>query len=130
MNLSVISIPQNALSYNLSDIALTRSEALVKQGRLVSHIFTDQSGVTFRLTFFVTVVNGEVKGKLVSAERVSGGPTSRISRKMSESNFCLPISCPKVVADTAYIPAYALVVSPYTELFFFTSQPTRAPSFK
>jgi hypothetical protein len=95
-------------------------------GRLISRIFTDQNGRTFRLTFFVAVVNGELKGSLVSAQ-----PLSKNENITGQGTvLCLPISCPKVVAETPFVSAYAPVVSPFSELFFFTSQPTRAPSGK
>ena len=90
-------------------------------GRFVEKIFTDQNGQQFKLVFFVALVNGEVKGTLVSARPCGNNVCS------TETVF-LPISIPKVEADTEYIPAYVPVISPFNELFFFTSQPTRAPS--
>ena len=108
---TAVDFPQNAL----------------QSGQLISRVFTDQNGQSFRLTFFVTFVNGEVKGRLVSAQPISAQNKNRCRQG---SVLCLPVACPKVVAETPFMPAYALVVSPFTELFFFTSQPTRAPSYK
>ncbi len=101
----------------------------LQHGQFVSRIFTDVSGLQFRLTFFVTVVDGEARGHLISAQPISTPARLRLSGSCSTSStFCLPIACPKNETETAYIPAYTPVVSPFTELFFFTSQPTRAPS--
>lgn len=102
-----------------------------QHGQFLSRIFTDLSGQQFRLTFFVTIVNGEPRGHLVSAQPISTPAHLRLSGSCASSQgFCLPIACPKNEVETAYIPSYTPIVSPYTELFFFTSQPTRAPSYK
>lgn len=111
----------------------------LQHGQFLSRIFTDQAGQQFRLTFFVTIVAGEPRGHLVSAQpistaahlRLSGSCTSSTgSNNSGEQIFCLPVACPKNEIKTIYIPAYAPIISPFTELFFFTSQPTRAPSYK
>ena len=91
-------------------------------GRFIEKIFTDQNGQQFKLVFFVALVNGEVKGTLVSAR-----PISKASFN-TQDIACLPISIPKNDVVTEYIHAHVPVVSPFTELFFFTSQPTRAPN--
>ncbi|MFA6294956.1 MAG: hypothetical protein WC666_00840 [Candidatus Paceibacterota bacterium] len=105
--------------------------ALAEQGpQFVSRIFTDPAGRQFRLTFLVAVVDGEVKGRLVSAEPVSyiaAGANDQVP--ISNDQFCLPIFCDENKPDTKYIPAFAPVVSPYFSLeFLINSQPTRAPS--
>jgi hypothetical protein len=101
-----------------------------QNGQLVSRIFTDCTGKQFRLTFWVSVVDGEVRGSLVSAHPVTYS-YARISGEVMEGTFCLPVSIPKVEASTPYIPAYAPFVSPYFSLdFLITSQPTRAPSHR
>lgn len=103
-------------------------------GQFLSRIFTDASGRQFRLTFFVTIVDGEARGHLVSAQPISTSSYLRLSGRCASSNpkgqiFCLPIACPKKEIETSYIPAYAPVVSPYFSLeFLINSQPTRAPS--
>lgn len=97
--------------------------------QFLSRVFTDASGRQFRLTFLVAVVNGELKGRLVSAEPVS--PTARLTGDVSDPTLCLPISCAQEEKSTEYVPAYAPVVSPFFSQFEFLihSQPTRAPSF-
>jgi hypothetical protein len=92
-------------------------------GRFIEKLFTDQNSQQFKLTFFVVLVNGEVKGKLISAQ-----PMGKASSVGSEQVLYLPISLSVNETVTEYIPEYVPVVSPYNELFFFTSQPTRAPS--
>jgi hypothetical protein len=89
----------------------------------VEQIFTDQSGRQLRLVFLVSFVDGKLKGQLVSAEPLSS------HFKSAETPLCLPISCPQNDTVTEYISSVAPIVSPYNELFFFTSQPTRAPSY-
>ena len=96
-------------------------------GRFVEKIFTDQAGQQFKLVFFVALVNGEVKGTLVSAQPMQR--RSGLGGQASAEVLYLPISVPQNDVVTEYIPAYVPVISPYNELFFFTSQPTRAPSF-
>lgn len=100
--------------------------------QFIEKIFTDQLGQQFRLVFLVTNVDGEMKGRLVSAELVSkkagllnGVENFNISY---EAPVCLPIICEKVEADTTYISSCKKILSPFNELFFFMSQPTRAPS--
>jgi len=108
------------------------------RSQFLSRIFTDQSGQQFRMTFFVAVVDGEIKGRLVSVQPltksesqgfISAGAAGHTGGFNPEI-LCLPITCAKTTPDTAYTPAFTPVVSPYTELFFFTSQPTRAPSIR
>lgn len=111
----------------------------LQHGQFLSRIFTDAAGRQFRLTFFVTIVDGEARGHLVSAEpmkrdgrastllRLSGSCATTAGS--SNGVFCLPIACPQKELESVYIPAYTPIVSPYTDLYFFTSQPTRAPNF-
>ena len=93
------------------------------QPRFIEKVFTDQAGRKFRCVFLVALVGGELKGRLVSAELISQSFAS------AEPIPCLPFTCPKNETETVYVAPAAPVVSPYNELFFFTSQPTRAPSF-
>ncbi|MEK7609568.1 MAG: hypothetical protein AAB470_00410 [Patescibacteria group bacterium] len=114
------------------------NQTALQHGQFLSRIFTDQSGQQFCLIFFVTIVVGEAHGHLVSAQpmkregqtftslRLSGSCAS--SNSSSGQIFCLPIACPKREVETIYIPAYTPIISPFTELYFFMSQPTRAPS--
>ena len=100
-------------------------------GRFIEKLFIDQNGQQFKLTFFVALVNGEVKGKLISAQPVSRrSDLSSVRGGSTSGAVYLPISLSVNETITEYIPGYVPFVSPYSELFFFTSQPTRAPSGK
>lgn len=93
--------------------------------QFISRNFTDCNGRQFRLTFLVAIVNGELKGRLVSAEPIG----SQLSLEGRSGSFCLPISCAEKKITTEYVPAYVPVASPYFSLeFLINSQPTRAPS--
>lgn len=116
----------NHLRKHFSDSTQTLA---LQHGQFLSRIFTDLSGQQFRLTFFVTIVAGEPRGHLVSAQPISTASHLRLAGSCASSEgFCLPSACSKNEIETIYTPAYAPIVSPYTELYFFTSQPTRAPS--
>ena len=99
--------------------------------QFLSKIFTDASGRQFRLTFFVAMVDGELKGHLVSAEFLQKTSAAALPGEVSIfSNLCLPESCHNKIPETLYAPAFAPVVSPFfSQLeFLIHSQPTRAPS--
>jgi hypothetical protein len=122
----------------MKSMVTTQSQANISSfgstPQFVSRIFTDLSGRQFRMTFLVAVVNGELKGQLVSVQPISVSHLQLTGETLNdlqtrEGIVCLPIYCPKKKAETAYVPGFTPVISPYTELFFFTSQPTRAPSF-
>ena len=102
------------------------------QPYFLSKIATDFSGRQFRLTFLVAVVDGEMRGRLISVEPVVQTVTNRqIAGTVCEySNFTLPIFCTQNKPNTQYIPAFVPIVSPYFSLdFLINSQPTRAPAF-
>ncbi len=89
----------------------------------IEQIFTDQSGRQFKLVFLVSLVEGKLKGQLVSAQPLSP------KVKSATTPICLPISCEVKKTVTEYIASFAPVVSPYNQLeFLIHSQPTRAPS--
>ncbi len=96
--------------------------------QLLERVFTDQSGRQFRMVFLVAIVNGEVKGRLVSAQPISN--TSReLNGQVSSGTICLPIECTEQKGDTLYTTDFTQTISPYFSLnFLMTSQPTRAPS--
>ncbi|MEK7501562.1 MAG: hypothetical protein AAB629_01410 [Patescibacteria group bacterium] len=102
------------------------------QSRFVQKILTSASGKRFRVLFLVTLVNGEVKAQIVSAQSIMSAlsfPRTRESSVLPKNKIlCLPFYSAKAKHNTEYIPSNAPEVSPYAELYFFTSQPTRAPS--
>ncbi len=98
------------------------------QPRFIRKNFTDASGRQFRLTFLVALVDGEMKGRLVSAEPIA---FAQLDGEVSDGSFYLPIAIPQNEASTEYVPAFTPVASPYFSLdFLIHSQPTRAPSCK
>lgn len=95
--------------------------------RLVTRVMSDRTGRKFRLTFAVGLVNGEVKAQLISAEPIlelSGSCQVQASKML-----CLPCMNQHEVIEAVSFKATS-VPSPYIELYFFTSQPTRAPSHR
>ena len=101
----------------------------LNNSQFVSRIFTDINGRQFRLNFFVTIVNGEIRGRLISAQPISSD-TALLTGEVSDGSVCLPIACDNKKPSTVYTPAFVPIVSPYFSLeFLINSQPTRAPAF-
>lgn len=95
----------------------------------VEQIFTDQTGRQFRLVFLVSLVEGKLKGELVSAQPVSA--RSKLDSSKVAPCYLLPISCIINKGNTEYIFPVKPIVSPFSTVeFLITSQPTRAPSHK
>lgn len=82
-------------------------------------------GRQFRLIFLVAIVNGELKGRLVSVQPIA---ESNSAIPHSECAIMLPVLANEAKPQTAYIFNYKPIVSPYDSLRYFVSQPTRAPS--
>jgi hypothetical protein len=98
------------------------------QPQLIERIFTDQHGRQFRMVFMVAVVNGELKGKLVSVQPISAA-SAKLHGTVSSGVICLPAECAAKEGDTLYVQHVAPIVSPYTSTeFLINTQPTRAPS--
>jgi len=102
----------------------------LQPSKFVERIITSQTGERYRVVFLVTLVNGEVRAKAISAELIST-PVLKLGSVDSDGSviLSLPGASSVGVADTTYIFSYSPIVSPFTSLLFFTSQPTRAPSF-
>jgi hypothetical protein len=97
--------------------------------KFVERIITSQTGERYRVVFLVTLVDGEVRAKAISAELISA-PVLKIGSPANKSGILLlEGELAKVLADTKYVFDFTPKVSPFTSLLFFTSQPTRAPSF-
>jgi hypothetical protein len=108
--------------------------------KFIERIMTSPSGEQFRVVFHVTLVGGEVVAKVISAKSISAPLLKLSSIDSSDTHFSnknrgnsatlfLPGFSAPVVAHTTYASSYSPIVSPFTTLLFFTSQPTRAPSF-
>ena len=99
--------------------------------QLIERIFTDKCGRQFKMIFLVAVVDGEIKGKLVSVQPLSQSTLKLKGNSVTSDIICLPIVCSDKKGDTIYASSFTPVVSPYVSLeFLMTSQPTRAPSFR
>jgi hypothetical protein len=92
----------------------------LSRSQFVTKILTSPTGEQFKVVFLVALVNGEVKAQVVSATPVE------ISQ--AAAPLCLP--CVKSHENfVTFTSAPKAAPSPfYNELFFFNSQPTRAPS--
>src|ERR1035437_5955779 len=106
------------------------------QSRFIEKILTDRNGRQFRVLFLVSLVNGEVRGQIISAQPIferikTASLPGRVVKMTSWTRLCL--SCIKAAAKIigSKIRPWTRVASPYySSLEFFMSQPTRAPSFK
>lgn len=88
------------------------------RSQFVTKILTSDTGEKFQVVFLVTLVNGEVKGQIISATPIA-----------EATSICLPVSIKKSPVTFTYTAPSNPAVSPFNSLFFFNSQPTRAPSF-
>jgi hypothetical protein len=91
------------------------------RSQFVTKVLTSPTGEKFRVVFLVAVVNGEVKAQVVSATPISA---------KTVTVPCLPEAKIKSPVSFTYTPTFTEKLSLFNELFFFNSQPTRAPSFK
>ena len=102
------------------------------KSQFVTRYLTNAAGEQYKVVFLVSLVNGEVKAQIVSAELISvkRGAASATSSSASTSLF-LPLNQSTTAAYTAYTPAFTgePIISLLSKFFFFNSQPTRAPSF-
>ena len=94
------------------------------QSRFVTKILTSASGEQFRVLFLVTLINGEVKAQVISAE-----PLIKKNIFNNSSIAYLPEVYKKTLFSFTYISPLKSIFSPFNSLFFFNSQPTRAPAF-
>jgi hypothetical protein len=85
------------------------------RSQFVTKILTSPTGEQYRVVFLVALVNGEVKAQVISAECLS--------------TLCLAEATTKSPVTFTYTPTFSEKLSLFNELFFFNSQPTRAPSF-
>jgi len=86
--------------------------------KFITKILTSATGEQFRVVFLLALVNGEIKAQVVSATPIT-----------APDPICLPAAVAKTLVTFTYSPSSNPVVSPFDSLFFFNSQPTRAPSY-
>ncbi|HEY4494515.1 MAG TPA: hypothetical protein VJC02_00245 [Candidatus Paceibacterota bacterium] len=92
------------------------------RSKFVTKVLTSHSGEQFKVVFFVTLIDGKLKADIVSIEPIS-------SSIKNTQNIFLPIFNKEKSVTFSYTKASHSVVSPFNNLFFFNSQPTRAPAF-
>lgn len=88
------------------------------RSQFVTKILTSANGEQYKVVFLVALVNGEVKAQIISAEPM-----------VKATPVCLPKAVVKSPATFTYVAPTTPVVSFFNELFFFNSQPTRAPAY-
>jgi hypothetical protein len=87
-------------------------------------------GRLVRVTFAIVEVNGALRGRVISMEPVLQVAGVVARREVRAKTLYLPISVEKDIHEAVISIFRKEVVSPYTTLDFFMSQPTRAPSSK
>jgi hypothetical protein len=88
--------------------------------QFVTKVLTSNNGDKYRVVFLVTMVNGEPRGQVVSAELISTSQKKEV--------LYLPKTAQSSPKTFTYKPTFTGIVSPISLLDFFMSQPTRAPS--
>lgn len=89
---------------------------------IFERIIKDKNGILVRVRFIVVEVNGEFRPQIISAEPV-------VSKAESRPCVSLPKPCEKVDVIFEYTKPKPRQSFYFNDLFFFNSQPTRAPSF-
>ena len=92
-------------------------------GKIVPKIMKMADGRLALVHFLVSFENGELKARVISV-RFSGEQTVSYSAPIAICGVCEKAG--EIVSQQKY---YEPVVSPYSKLSFFVSQPTRAPAF-
>ena len=96
------------------------------QKQILEKIMTDSFGRQYRVVFEVACINGEVKGRIVSAVSI---PLLDGEVKNNSNSLCLPQANFGTNKSDTIVTINNNVVSPYVSLeFLIKSQPTRAPS--
>ena len=97
--------------------------ALQTQSRIVPKIMTMADGRVALVHFLVSFEGGVIKAKIVSVRLQSAD-----SVVFKGSNLSLCGSCEKAGEIVSSQKTYKSIISPFTSLLFFVSQPTRAPA--
>ncbi len=90
----------------------------------IEKILTDAAGRRFRVIFAVSFVDGEARGRIVSAEEIRA-----LSGDILKP-YCLSASCSRSSAESEILSPYSPIATPFlfSLEFLINSQPTRAPS--
>ena len=93
-----------------------RSEILEK--------LVQRDGKLFLVRFIVVERKGKLIGKIISCEAIE----TLSGETVSKEKKCLPVCSEKQSAPASKV-VFRKIVSPFSTLEFFMSQPTRAPAF-
>lgn len=95
------------------------------QKGIFEKVIRAKNGALMRVHFEVYEIDGNFRGRVISVESIS-----LLAVGVSNSTKCLPAVCLAETKAESIVSTYAPIVSPYLELYFFMSQPTRAPAFR
>jgi len=91
-------------------------------------IIRAKNGSLIRVSFEVYEFEGSIKGRVISVEPVISLENRELRiENRGNSMLCLPCDSSNLKSQVSNL-YFASVKSPYIELYFFNSQPTRAPS--
>ncbi len=90
---------------------------------IFERIVKDKNGILVRVRFIVVEIEGQYRPQIISAEPFV------TTLKTETCVACLPNPETKLSVIFTYTKAAPIKSFYFNELFFFTSQPTRAPSF-
>lgn len=90
-------------------------------------VIRSKNGQLLRVRFEVTEIDGKLKGRVISTEAIAEFAAITGATKKADSSF-LPVFVSKDDIFREVFFTDAQIVSPFSTLLFFTSQPTRAPS--
>lgn len=95
------------------------------QSQIIERILRTKTGELAKVSFLVVEYQGKVRARVIAIEPVKslGGETSC----PTSSNFLIAGKCAKKFEATLQ-RVFSEFVSPYFELNFLMSQPTRAPA--
>lgn len=99
-----------------------------RQQQFIEKVLADSFGRQYRVLFAVSFIDGEIRGRVVSATPIERSLKLVAGSQENRTNFYLPCAKSVSLPSSSKLPASSSIVSPYIELYFFTSQPTRAPS--
>ena len=87
---------------------------------IFERIVKDKNGLFVRVRFTIVEANGNFQGKIISVSPIN---------IQAKKQIFLPEYREKETSDFTYISLFTSIISPFNNLFFFNSQPTRAPNF-
>ncbi len=97
--------------------------------QFIEKVLTDAAGRRFRVVFAVSFVDGEARGRIVSATEIN---TLKLAGEVQAAVVTTPLCLGGSHASATSakpVSTFARVISPYfSHDYLITAQPTRAPS--